>query len=88
MKAKPTLYRGIEFVHIQDLPSDQQKLLKSSSNRPEFVKILIRGKVSEHCVLYTAYLNWFSTVFKEVTTVNPKLSKNNSGNEALVHSQK
>ena len=70
MKAKPIVYRGIEFVKISDLSPDQQSVLNLTPSRPEQVKILMHGKISEKCVLYKAYSEWFSTVFKQPVIMN------------------
>ena len=76
MKVKPTLYRGIEFVKINDLPEDQQLILKSTPNGMEFVKILIYGRVSEQCILYSSYSNWYSSVFKQPASNKKNQLKN------------
>lgn len=79
MKAKPLVYRGIEFVKISDLPPDQQRILNLSPSHPEQVKILIHGKVSEKCVLYKAYSDWFSEVFKQPMQLNTAVSHGKNG---------
>ena len=63
MKAKPSQYRGIEFIAIEDLPLDQQNLLKLSFNPPELIKILIHGKGPQQCILYSVYSEWFKATY-------------------------
>jgi hypothetical protein len=66
MKAPATFYRGISFIRIHDLPSDQQVFLKSSPNYPERIKLLIDGKILDQCILYAEYIEWFVNVYKQV----------------------
>ena len=62
MKAKARIYKGIEFVCVSDLPTDQQLLLEQSQ-QPERLKILIDGKITSNCIQYKDYSNWFTGVF-------------------------
>ena len=66
MKASATFYRGISFIQIHDLPSDQQVFLRSSPNNPERIKLLIDGKILDECILYAEYIEWFVNVYKKV----------------------
>ena len=68
---KPRLYRGIEFVCVDDLPADQQILLQSSYSYPERINILVDGKITRNCIQYTVYSDWYAGVFK--TSVAPEL---------------
>jgi hypothetical protein len=76
MKEKPILYRGIEYINISDLPDDQQKALNSTQPRPEPVKILIHGKVSEKCILYNDYSDWFTNVYNKPLPKGIPFTKN------------
>jgi DNA-dependent RNA polymerase auxiliary subunit epsilon len=42
---KPKNYKGIEFITLSDLPSDQRDLLEKTSHAIEFIKILIDGNI-------------------------------------------
>ncbi len=69
MKVQATIFKGIEFVNLQDLPADQQTLLQHN-NEVERIKILIDGKVSSNCIQYKDYSYWYTMVFtKSVATV-------------------
>lgn len=69
MKVQATTYKGIEFVSLQDLPADQQLLLQHN-NEVDRIKILIDGKVSNHCIQYKDYSAWYANVFtKSVPSV-------------------
>jgi hypothetical protein len=63
MKVKAKLYRGIEYVEIDDLPEYQQKLLSEKADI-ELIKILIDNKVISNCLQYCQYSQWYETVFK------------------------
>lgn len=77
MRVERRVYRGIEFVSIDELPTDQQKVLLSSPSAPERIKIIIDGKFHNHCILYSVYSEWHSTIFrkKEVQLHEPKKTK-------------
>jgi len=75
MKLQATLYRGIEFVRIEDLPGNQKQVLKTSPDFPERIKLLIDGKVSGECLLYSAYSIWYAQVYKVPTTPEPQAVK-------------
>jgi hypothetical protein len=63
MKAKPNLYRGIQYVVEDDLPSNQQKLLLANPS-VERIKISIEGQIKSNCIQYAAYELWFKAVYK------------------------
>ncbi len=63
MKLPATLYRGIEFVRIEDLPPNQQHVLQLTPEFPERIKILMDSKITSDCLLYTAYVLWYTTVY-------------------------
>lgn len=62
MKVQATIFKGIEFVNLQDLPADQQTLLQHN-NEVERIKILIDGKVTSNCIQYKDYSYWYSMVY-------------------------
>lgn len=63
MKAKAKLFKGIEYVVIDELPANQQTLLNSSPEKPERIKILIENKVVGNCIQYKDYTEWFQTIY-------------------------
>lgn len=64
MKVQGRVYRGIEYINIQELPIDQQQALHQSPSYPERVKIMIEGKILDGCLLYRSYLEWYVQVYK------------------------
>lgn len=73
MKVGPKSYRGIEFVCVDDLPLSQQVHLNNSPESPERIKILINNKITENCILYKDYEQWFHLIYKRavVPTESP-----------------
>lgn len=69
MKVQATLYKGIEFVRFQELPENQQALLRLNTD-VERINILIDGKVASNCIQFKDYAAWYSSVFtKSITPV-------------------
>jgi|SRR5690606_5085324 hypothetical protein len=75
MIVKPSLYRGIEFVCITDLPAEQQILLQSSPQFPERINILIEGEIKRNCIQYHAYVQWFQDVYKTSVAQAPAVKQ-------------
>lgn len=63
MKATSKFYKGIEYVVVNELPSEQQALLNQINI--EKIKILMDGKILSNCISYQEYSEWFHTVFKQ-----------------------
>lgn len=63
MKVKAKIFRGIEFISVNELPADQQMLLKHALY-PERIKILSEGKILNNCIQYNTYSDWYATVYK------------------------
>ena len=59
----PKLYKGIEYVQLEELPEEQQIRIRESLNHELFVKILVHGKLYHHCILYKDYSCWFESVY-------------------------
>jgi hypothetical protein len=64
MKAKAKVYKGIEFITVNELPTSQQLLLEHNSET-ERIKILFEGKVLKNCIQYSEYDKWYSSVYKK-----------------------
>lgn len=62
MKASATVYKGIEFVTIQELPAEQQFLLQTE-HKIERIKILIDEKIVSNCIQYRHYVAWYNKSF-------------------------
>ena len=86
MKAKAKVYRGIEFIHLAELPAKQQLLLEHSSN-PERIKILIDGKVVGDCIQYEKYSNWYHTVYQQSVPADSKANHEKLFNQVIAASK-
>lgn len=62
MKAPATVYKGIEFVCLQELPAEQQFLLQAQHSI-ERIKILIDEKIVSDCIQYKHYETWYTESF-------------------------
>lgn len=60
----PKLYKGIEYVQLNELPEDQQKKIKESLNQELFIKILVDGHLRQDCIFYKDYKYWFECTFR------------------------
>lgn len=73
MKVQATNYKGIEFVSFQQLPADQQLLLRHA--QLERIKILIDGKVRRDCIQYRDYSAWYASVFLKSIPVQKQFTE-------------
>lgn len=65
-------YKGIDYVLLSSLPTEQAESLKKTLNERTLIKILKEDIVLNDCVLYTAYLQWFNANSVETSTkINP-----------------
>jgi hypothetical protein len=67
MKVNSTIYKGIEYIQVNSLPPDQQKLLLQTINRDLLIKILVEGKLVGDCLQFKDYEVWFDNIFKGQT---------------------
>ncbi|TFG88535.1 MAG: hypothetical protein E4H16_04915 [Candidatus Atribacteria bacterium] len=74
MKVNSTIYKGIEYIQVRELPPDQQELLLKTISRDLLIKIMIDGKLVGNCLQFKVYETWFDRVYQ----VKPKPSKSSS----------
>lgn len=60
MKVTSKVYRGIEYIVIDDLPQQQQEKISKSISHDLLIKILIDNKVVSNCLQYKDYEYWFN----------------------------
>ncbi len=79
MKAAAKYFKEIEYVAVDELPSQQQELLKEYAEA-DFIKILMDGKVVSNCLQYKEYSHWHANVYtkavKEKLATKSLLLKN------------
>lgn len=81
---KPTLYRGIEFVCVADLPEEQKILLQSSPGYPERINIFIEGEIRRNCIQYHVYAEWFAHVYKTSVPQTPSVKQKETAHPNLI----
>lgn len=64
MKVLSTIYKGIEYVQVSALPSDQREKLLQTINQGLLIKILVDGKLVSNCLQFKDYEDWFEGVFR------------------------
>lgn len=64
MQVQANHYKGIEFVRFQDLPEDQQALLRLNAE-VERINIMIDGKIVSNCIQFKDYSAWYISVFRK-----------------------
>ena len=69
MKVNSKIYRGIEYVQLNDLPKEQKESISSSLNEDNLIKILIDKTIVSNCIQYKHYEMWFDNVFKKSIVV-------------------
>jgi hypothetical protein len=67
------VYRGIEYVHIAELPKLQREILTDTINRDLFIKILMDGNIVNDCLQFKDYSYWYNSVYvpKTVAAAEP-----------------
>jgi hypothetical protein len=59
MLVDPEHFKGISFVRISSLPTEQKAKIRESFDRELIVKILRDNSLINDCIVYTDYLNWY-----------------------------
>jgi len=70
MKVNSSIYKGIQFVQVNALPSDQKDKLLSTINRELLIKILIDGKLVGNCLQFKDYETWFDNIYQGDQAIN------------------
>jgi len=58
------IYKGIEYVQLSELPQAQRESLLQTINHDLFIKIMIDGKIVDHCLQYKDYSMWFTSSYQ------------------------
>jgi len=67
MKVSSPIYKGIQYVQVSTLPSEQRDRLLGSINRELFIKILVDGKLLGNCLQFKDYESWFENVYRPIS---------------------
>lgn len=60
-KISKRTFKGIDYIRLSSLTTEQAASLKSDLNSRTLIKILMFDEVIDDCVLYSAYEKWFIT---------------------------
>jgi hypothetical protein len=63
MKVNSTIFKGIEYIQLSQLPEEQREKILETINRSLIIKILIDGKIVGNCLQYKDYDSWYENVF-------------------------
>ena len=63
MKVNSTIFKGIEYVQLTQLPEEQRERILDTINRNLIIKILIDGKIISNCLQYKDYEFWYESIF-------------------------
>jgi hypothetical protein len=58
------IYKGIEYVQLNELPQTQREKLTETINKDLFIKILIDGNILSDCLQFKDYSFWYNSVYK------------------------
>lgn len=81
MKVNSTVYKGIEFVEISTLPSDQKTSLLQTINPDLLIKILVDGKLMPRCIQYRDYEEWYDNAYRPMSRKENNAVPESRGNE-------
>lgn len=59
MKADSKIFKGIEYVQVNELPQAQRDFLTQTINPDLFIKLLMDGKIIGGCLQYKDYNKWY-----------------------------
>ena len=87
MKVNSTVYKGIEFIEISTLPSDQKSSLLQAINPDLLIKILVDGKLMPRCIQYKVYEAWYDNEYRPLVKNETNAIPESRGNEVKVNIQ-
>jgi hypothetical protein len=67
MKIDSTIFKGIQYVEVNQLPSEQSNSILKTFEEDAFIKILKDGKILSGCIQYRDYETWYHTVYRPDT---------------------
>ena len=57
------VFRGIHYIRVSELPTDQQALFREWLPSDQIIKIMIDKKVMDNCVQYHHYKHWYDNIY-------------------------
>jgi hypothetical protein len=68
MMTESKIFKGIEYIQLNELPEAQRDHLVQTINKGLFIKIMIDGKILNDCLQYRDYSFWYNSVYKAQRT--------------------
>jgi hypothetical protein len=65
-------YKGIEYIHLYDLPQRQRQILLETIDHDLFIKILVDGKIVSQCLQYKDYAYWYKNIYDVKARTTPR----------------
>lgn len=72
---EPTIYRGIEFIRVSELPDNEQLQIKNWAVRQTIIKILTTEGLLTDCITYKNYKHWYDNIFTEAKSEEEVVKK-------------
>lgn len=66
MKVNSTIFKGIEYVQLSQLPEEQREKILETINRNLIIKIMIDEKIVGNCLQFKDYEVWYENVFMPI----------------------
>lgn len=83
MKVSSSIYKGIQYVQVSALPSEQRDRLLVTINKELFIKILVDGKLIGNCLQFKDYESWFENVYRPVSVAGARPNVVNAESKLL-----
>jgi len=64
MRIASEIYKGIEYIRISSLPTDQKEHLYKSLNHKLIINILKDESLLNDCLQYQHYITWHENIYK------------------------
>ena len=66
------IYKGIEYIQLNELPQTQREKIAETLNKELLIKIMVNGSIIDNCLQFKDYAYWYNTVYR------PRLAPINS----------
>ena len=64
------IYKGIEYVQLNELPQTQREKITETLNRDLIIKIMINGTIIGDCLQFKDYTFWYNSVYRPKQTTS------------------
>ncbi len=75
---KVSVYRGIEYIRISELPDVERSQIKNWLNGDMIIKIQTESELLPDCVVYKDYVHWFENIYTNLHPADTSEKAKNS----------